>query len=86
MLNELSVEDAERMLTAGEVTGDAAFNLRYAVKACRAGVARAHILSYSLDGGVLVELFPHDGVGTMVAPENLEKLRDATADDVGGVI
>jgi amino-acid N-acetyltransferase len=86
LLNELSVEDAERMLTAGEVTGDAAFNLRYAVKACRAGVARAHILSYALDGGVLVELFTHDGVGTMVAPENLEKMRDATADDVGGVI
>ncbi len=68
------------------MSGDAAFNLRYAVRACRGGVARAHILSYALDGGLLVELFTHDGVGTMVAPEDLEKMRDATADDVGGII
>jgi amino-acid N-acetyltransferase len=86
LMSELSVEDAESMLAAGEVTGDAAFNLNYAVKACRGGVARAHILPHALDGGVLVELFTHDGVGTMVAPENLEKMRDATADDVGGII
>ncbi|HTN50480.1 MAG TPA: amino-acid N-acetyltransferase [Burkholderiaceae bacterium] len=86
LLSEISMEDAEGMLTAGQVTGDAAFNLRYAVKACRGGVARAHILPYALDGGILVELFTHDGVGTMVAPENLEKMRDATADDVGGII
>ena len=80
------MEDAEAMLSAGEVTKDAAFNLRYAVKACRGGVARAHILPYTLDCCILVELFTHDGVGTMVAPENLEKMRDATADDVGGII
>jgi amino-acid N-acetyltransferase len=86
LLSEISMEDAEAMLADGQVTGDAAFNLRYAVKACRDGVARAHILPYALDGGILVELFTHDGVGTMVAPENLEKMRDATADDVGGII
>jgi len=86
LLSEISMEDAEAMLTEGQLTSDAAFNLRYAVKACRGGVARAHILPYALDGGLLVELFTHDGVGTMVAPENLEKMRDATADDVGGII
>ncbi len=86
LLNELSVEDAEGMLEAGAMSADAEFNLRYAVRACRGGVARAHILSYALDGGLLVELFTHDGVGTMVAPEDLEKMRDATADDVGGII
>jgi amino-acid N-acetyltransferase len=86
LLSELSVEDAEAMLAAGEVTDDAAFSLRYAVKACRGGVARSHIVSCNQDGGILVELFTHDGVGTMVAPENLEKMRDATPDDVGGII
>lgn len=86
LASELSVEDAEAMLAAGQVEGDAAFNLRYAIKACRGGVARAHILPYTLDGSVLAELFTHNGVGTMVAPENLEKMRDATVDDVGGII
>jgi amino-acid N-acetyltransferase len=86
LISELPVEEAERRLAEGSVSGDAAYNLRCAVKACRGGVARAHIVSYAQDGGILVELFTHDGVGTMVALENLEKLRDATADDVGGVI
>jgi amino-acid N-acetyltransferase len=84
--SELSVEDAEAMLSADAVKGDPAFNLKFAVKACKGGVARAHIIPYTLDGSVLAELFTHEGVGTMVAPENLEKMRDATPDDVGGII
>jgi amino-acid N-acetyltransferase len=86
LLTELTVEAAERMLAASQVSADAALNLRYAIKACRGGVARSHILSYTLDGSVLVELFTHEGVGTMVAPEDLEQLRDAASDDVGGII
>ena len=84
--SELSVQDAEAMLGADAVKGDPAFNLKFAVRACKGGVARAHIIPYTLDGSVLAELFTHEGVGTMVAPENLEKMRDATPDDVGGII
>jgi amino-acid N-acetyltransferase len=84
--SELTVQDAESMLAAGAVTGDARFNLQYAIKALRGGVARTHIIPYALDGSVLVELFTHSGVGTMVASEDLEKMRDATPDDVGGII
>ena len=84
--SELTVQSAESLLATGEVKPDAAFNLRYAIKACKGGVARAHIISFALDGSVLAELFTHEGVGTMVASEDLEQLRDATADDVGGII
>ena len=35
---------------------------------------------------MLLELFQHDGVGTMVVEETLEALREATPDDVGGLI
>jgi amino-acid N-acetyltransferase len=83
---ELTLESADKLLASGQLAADAAFNLRYATKACRGGVARSHILPYALDGGVLAELFTHDGVGTMIAPEDLEQLRDATPDDVGGII
>ena len=84
--SELTVQSAEALLATDEVKPDAAFNLRYAIKALRGGVTRAHILSFALDGSVLAELFTHEGVGTMVAAEDLEQLRDATADDVGGII
>lgn len=86
LLSELTVEAADALLASGEQSADAAFNLRYAIKACQGGVARSHIVSYALDGSVLAELFTHEGVGTMVASEDLEQLRDATADDVGGIL
>ena len=47
---------------------------------------RAHIIPFSLDGSILLELFSHDGVGTMISYENLESLREATPDDVGGIL
>ena len=65
---------------------DPAFYLRYCVKACEGGVERSHILPYTTDGALLLEVFTHDGVGTMVVDEKLESLREATADDVGGVL
>jgi putative transcription antitermination factor YqgF len=40
------------MLSDNAVKGDPAFNLKYAVKACKGGVARAHIVPYRLDGSV----------------------------------
>lgn len=39
-----------------------------------------------MDGSVLLETFTHDGVGTMVSSLNLETLREATIDDVGGIL
>jgi amino-acid N-acetyltransferase len=33
-----------------------------------------------------MESFTHDGVGTMIVDEKLESLREATSDDVGGVL
>ena len=49
-------------------------------------MARAHIIPLQLDGSVLLELFQHDGVGTMLVEETLEELREATPDDVGGIL
>jgi amino-acid N-acetyltransferase len=39
-----------------------------------------------MDGSAMLELFTHDGVGTMISHENLESLRPATIEDVGGII
>lgn len=83
---ELSMADAERLLAADAIDPTDAEDLRYLVKACRAGVARGHLLPIGRDGALLMELFTHDGVGTMLARENLESLREATIDDVGGIL
>lgn len=50
------------------------------------GVPRAHIIPSDLDGSLLLELFRHDGVGTMITKNLLEIIRPATIDDLGGIL
>lgn len=84
-LRELSAEKAEAILEADSLPTNAQYYLRSAVNACRSGTPRAHIIPASRDGSVLLELFTHNGIGTMVTDEELESLRDATIEDVGGI-
>ncbi|HMO47712.1 MAG TPA: amino-acid N-acetyltransferase [Rubrivivax sp.] len=86
---ELALADAKRMLAALPAPtqpSDAAFYLLHCVRACEGGVERSHILPFATDGALLLEIFTHDGFGTMVVDEKLESLREATADDVGGIL
>jgi amino-acid N-acetyltransferase len=86
---ELALVDAERMLAnmpAPTLPTDVGFYLRHCVRACQGGVERSHILPLSVDGALLQEVYTHDGIGTMVVDEKLESLREASHDDVGGII
>lgn len=86
---ELAVADADRMLAKASATPeptDVAFYLRHCAEACRAGVERSHIIPFAVDGALLQEVYTHDGIGTMVVDEKLESLREASADDVAGII
>lgn len=85
-IRELSSPQAQAVLMAGFLPADCAFYLKNAVKACNAGVSRAHMVPFETDGSVLLELFTHDGIGTMITYENLESLREATIEDVGGIL
>ena len=86
---ELALADAKRMLAALPAPtqpSDTAFYLQHCVRACEGGVERSHILPFATDGALLLEVFTHDGIGTMIVDEKLESLREATADDVGGIL
>jgi amino-acid N-acetyltransferase len=86
---EMPLEVAERLLAEAPPANtptDIAFYLQHCVKACKAGVERSHILPFSVDGVLLLEIYVHDGIGTMVVDERLESLREATPDDLGGVL
>jgi len=86
LISEVAEGRARSLLEGGRLDPDAADTLRYALRACDGGVARAHIVPMGVDGSVLLELFLHDGVGSMVVEETLEELREASPDDVGGII
>jgi amino-acid N-acetyltransferase len=86
---ELALAEAQRLLAAlpaPSAPTDTTFYLQHCVKACEGGVERSHILPFTADGALLLEVFTHDGVGTMVVDEKLESLREATPDDVGGIL
>jgi amino-acid N-acetyltransferase len=85
-LRELTAAQADTLLKSGHVPPDTAFYLQHCVKASRSGVPRVHIVPFEMDGSALLEIFTHDGVGTMVSTENLESLREATIEDVGGIL
>ncbi len=87
LLKELTVSDAQKIIkSARELPLDVGFYLPCAVAACQNGVARAHLISRHVDGAILQELFTREGIGTMVSPEPVELLRQATIDDVGGIL
>lgn len=83
---ELAREDADALLAAGALDEDTASFLAHASRAVKRGVARAHLVPYTLDGSILLEIFTHDGVGTMVVEDTLDDLRPATVDDVGAIV
>jgi len=86
LLNELQLDEAEQLLASHNASEQALADLNWLVRACRGGVARAHLIPMWVDGGVLIELFTHAGIGTLVSSAHLEALREAVSDDVGGIL
>lgn len=50
------------------------------------GVSRCHCVSYRRDGALLQELFTRDGAGSLISQRHYEQLRQASIDDVGGIL
>lgn len=88
LLEEMTAKEAETMLaeTAANLSDDARIYLPCAIKACKQGVGRTHLITRHIDGALLMELFSRDGIGTMITQHSLENLRQATIDDVGGLL
>lgn len=86
LISELTVKQAGELLAANSLPEDVQIYLPCAIKACAGGVKRAHLISRHVDGALLIELFTHHGIGTMVVPESPERIRGATLDDVPGIL
>lgn len=85
-IHEATPEQADAILQRGGLGEDLAGHLEASVHACRHGVRRAHLIPRRLDGGLLLELFTRDGVGTLVTRETFEDIRQARLEDVGGIL
>lgn len=93
LLREMTADKAKNLLKNADenddpihFTDDVKYYLDAAVKASEHGVARTHLISRHIDGAIIQELFTISGIGTMVTELPLETLRQATIEDVGGIL
>ncbi len=87
LIKEMIVTEAEKYLLENKIPDEKEQQLlSHAVNACKKVVDRVHIINSSYDGGLIQELFSRDGVGTMVSSTSFDDLRQATADDISGIL
>ncbi|TAK44588.1 MAG: amino-acid N-acetyltransferase, partial [Betaproteobacteria bacterium] len=85
-LHELTARSAEALLKQPGQPPHARRVLASALRALGGGIGRVHLVQRRADGGTLLELFTHSGVGTMITADPLEQLRPARIEDVGGML
>ncbi|MDW3095607.1 MAG: amino-acid N-acetyltransferase [Gammaproteobacteria bacterium] len=61
-------------------------HIELAINACLNRVQRVHLLSTDVPGALLQELYSHDGAGTLITAEHYNDIRQASIEDVGGII
>ncbi|OUS14113.1 amino-acid N-acetyltransferase [Gammaproteobacteria bacterium 53_120_T64] len=85
LLKRINLSQAQRLLEKNE---DNSLNntLQGAYQACLNGVPRCHLTSYSADGDLLGELFTREGTGTLVLQHSEEVIRQASIDDITGIL
>lgn len=86
IIHQLNLLEAESLLSKQQNDELTQLHLSSAINACKHGVRRAHLISHETDGALLLELYTRDGSGTMITTDVYEGLRQATIDDVGGVL
>ncbi len=80
------ISPAEAQIQIHHLAGEQKRLLSSATKACAEGVDRVQIISFQVDGSLLMELFTRDGAGTLISRDSYEEVRRATIDDVAGIL
>jgi acetylglutamate kinase len=70
LISCLCVKEAEELIASGVVTKGMVPKLRNLIEAARAGIPRVHVLSGTMEHGLLLELFTREGAGTMITLED----------------
>jgi amino-acid N-acetyltransferase len=86
VISELTADEATSVARKGDLTPAAKRALEHLARAVEGGVARGHLVTRRAPGSLLLELFTHAGVGTMVTADTTEQLRPAKIDDVRGML
>jgi amino-acid N-acetyltransferase len=87
VVSELTADQAAALVAKkSDLTPAAKRALEHLARAVEGGVARGHLVTRRAPGSLLLELFTHAGVGTMITADAVEKLRAARIEDVRGML
>jgi amino-acid N-acetyltransferase len=87
LTRELTFSAAQQLLDSRrKLPDDMRRILHSAVNLCLNGIPRVHILNRQSDGALLQELFTRDGVGTLISADTYDDTRQASIDDVAGIL
>jgi len=84
--DQLTPPQIDELLLQQRLPGMLSTHLRNARAAIDGGVARCHVIVHERDGSLLLELFTRDGAGTLISAAAFEDMRQATINDVGGIL
>ncbi len=84
--DQFSTAECLELIASGEASAELEPLLGQAIHAVQGGVERVHIIDAELDGGLLQELFTREGAGMMITNRFYEGLRQASIDDIGGIL
>lgn len=87
LIPQMTTEQAAELLAVNSDMPIALkLSLTAAMASCQQGVKRAHLVNRQVDGSLLLELFSRDGIGTLISRSAFENIRQATLDDIGGIM
>lgn len=87
-IQQMTASEADALLHQHQTTIPDGIRLALtaAIQSCRSGVGRVHLVDRATDGALLLELFTHNGVGTLISATPFEELRSASLNDIGGIL
>lgn len=87
-LSELDAKShAERLLDSNSEDAQCVGHaLHAALKAYEHNIHRSHLISFKRNGALLQELFTRTGNGSLLSADSSEQLRNATIEDVAGIM
>ena len=87
VVSELTADQAADLARKkADLTPATTRSLEHLARAVEHGVGRGHLITRRAEGSLLLELFTHAGVGTMITADAVEKLRPARVEDVRGML
>ena len=83
--SEFTPRDVDALLSETELDPVTRLRMTELLRTVRAGVDRAHLVSYADDGALLEELFTAAGSGTQISEQEFRHIRPAGIEDVAGI-